>query len=91
MFLSLNNDIELTSKYIKAVTYMVFAFSNRQEMERVTEPPFLLSRPDFGTFLMPCTLDLCDGTKIEINHYLSFENGGDIIRATLNLENDVLT
>ena len=89
MFLSLNNDNALTSRYIKAVTYELHA-SFKQQPERVTEPPFLLSRNGWGTFMVQCTVELVDDTCFKISHYLVFDDRGDIIRASLNLENDVV-
>lgn len=47
MFLSLENDKELTSKYITAVTYELHETFYEDKI-RVTEPPFLLSRTGWG-------------------------------------------
>ncbi len=49
MFMSLNNDPEATSKYIKSVTYHLHP-TFRPNKIKVTEAPFLLSRVGWGYF-----------------------------------------
>ena len=88
MFLSIDNDKELTAKYIKSVTYTVHT-SNKMVDETVTEPPFLLSRPDFGTFLMRCAVVLSDGDTFSLSHYLVFGEGGDAVKADVDIDGDV--
>lgn len=49
MFMSLSNEVEQTSKFIKSVTYHLHP-TFRQNKIKVSEAPFLLSRLGWGYF-----------------------------------------
>ena len=57
MFISLNNDSELTSRYIKKVTYNLHK-SFVPNVVTVEEPPFLLARNGWGRFIVKCDVEL---------------------------------
>ena len=49
MYLSLANDVNETSKFIKSVTYLLHPTYKVNKI-KITQPPFLLSRVAWGYF-----------------------------------------
>jgi hypothetical protein len=47
MFFSINNDHDLTEKYIRSVTYVLDNVYSHNSIT-ITEPPYILSRSDYG-------------------------------------------
>ena len=81
MFLSLNNDDKLTSKFIKAVNYELHETFGDDKFERVTQPPFLLSREGWGSFTVKAEIEFAQWTELPnltVNHALSFQPQGSV-------------
>ena len=71
MFLSIENDSKLTSKFIKSVTYHLHP-SFFPSVVKLTEPPFLLSRQGWGAFVVTCEVEFVDLGVLKLAHLLSF-------------------
>jgi transcription initiation factor IIF auxiliary subunit len=79
MFLSLNDNPEMTSKYIESVTYHLHP-TFKVNVIKVSEAPFLLSRVGWGTFDVTMKIKFHAKWKIpavELVHELSFDGKGN--------------
>ena len=80
MFMTFNNDTNLTEKYIKSVTYhLVPGF--RPRTIKVNKAPFILSRIGYGYFTVEFDIEFQPWTKLPkiegMLHELSFEKKGE--------------
>lgn len=78
IYLTLNNDIGLTKLYIESVTYTLDSVY-KDNVIKITEPPFLLSRSAFGQFVISVEVNFNPKTDLEpvtINHLLCFDKNG---------------
>ena len=78
MFMAFNDNTDLTSKYIKSVTYHLHP-TFRPSKIKVTEAPFLLSRIGWGYFTITMDIEFQAWTKLpvlQLDHELSFNNKG---------------
>ena len=72
MFFSINGNKDLTHKYIKSVTYILDRAYEKSHVV-VTEPPFILSRSDYGRFIVHCEIKFQLWTKfrsIKLDHFI---------------------
>jgi len=56
MFFSLNNDINLTYKYLRSVTYHLHPTFNHLAKQMVLEPPFYLTKVTPEPFTVVCVV-----------------------------------
>jgi hypothetical protein len=78
MYLSLENDAELTEKYIEKVVYHLHPCYVEKRIE-IRSHPYLLSRTAFGKFIVGCEIWFSAWTEMQpmrIDHLLSFEERG---------------
>ena len=78
MFVCFNDDHDLTSKYIKSVTYHLHPTFKVNKI-KLTEAPFLLSRVGWGYFEIQMDIEFQEWTKLKtlrMEHMLSFDNMG---------------
>ena len=78
MYISLAADKEQTGKFIESVTYHLHPTFNPAVI-KVSQQPFILSRIGWGYFEVHIEVVFKAWTKlakIELDHMLSFENGG---------------
>lgn len=88
MFLSLNNDTYLTSKYIQKVVYHLHPIYKACRIE-VSEPPFILARSAYVPFIMGIEIFFHTTTRlkpIRLDHIPLFETFGQITARKINLE-----
>ena len=78
MFIAFNDNRELTSKYIKSVTYHLHHTFKPNKI-KVSEAPFLLSRVGWGIFDVEMDIEFQPWTKLgvmQLEHELCFTNKG---------------
>ena len=88
--MSLNDQVDLTSKYIKSVTYFLHPTFKPSEIT-VSEAPFLLSRVGWGYFEIEMLVEFQPHTGVKtmrLNHELCFENKGHTQSILLEISND---
>ena len=78
MYVALASDKEKTGKFIESVTYHLHPTFNPSKV-KVDHGPFILSRIGWGYFEIHMEIVFKKWTglpKMELDHMLSFENGG---------------
>jgi len=78
MFMSMSNDVEQTSKFVKSVTYHLHPTFKPSKI-KVEEAPFLLSRVGWGYFGIEMDVEFKPSTGLgtkKLNHMLDFEGAG---------------
>jgi transcription initiation factor IIF auxiliary subunit len=86
MYVTINNDRNLTIRYIKKVTYFIH-HAHRMNEIAIMEPPFLLSRSAFGKFIVKLEItfqDWMDLEKVTVDHALKFTESGSIFEKLID-------
>ena len=88
MFVAFNDNADITSKYIKSVTYHLHPTFHVNKI-KVTEAPFLLSRVGWGWFTVEFDIEFQPWTKLptmRMEHDLCFNNKGHTQSIMLEVE-----
>ena len=81
MFFSIDNNIDLTFKYLRSVTYHLHPFYGEKAKQVLFEPPFLLTRLTPAPFIVLCVVAFQPWTcmsDIVLRHPLKLEEQGKV-------------
>ena len=87
--MTIENDAELTSRYINYVVYYLHP-SYKINVIKVLKSPFLLSRTAFGSFIIGIEIYFKTWTTlkpVKINHILCFKPEGKVYEAIIDTSN----
>ena len=87
MFLTLDNNKELTEKYVEKVIYYLHPSYKENKIE-IDQHPYLLSRTSFGRFVIGCEIFFHDWSKlapVRIDHTITLKDSGKVYTCLMNI------